>query len=137
MCAALTPADFQALGIPVTGSGNSDVEDDGNSVYCGYEGKAPWIEMDVFNPAGESEQNVKQVFRTAVAEGQGKPEPAKVPGADETVFQLIPATPKAPPREAITLRKGRLVLSIAIPSGAKVHEQLLSLAQTALGRLAP
>src|SRR5262249_60174538 len=56
MC-ALTPADFQSVGITTASKPTANVQDGGGSVYCVYAGKSSatgGIELDVFYPAGST-----------------------------------------------------------------------------------
>jgi hypothetical protein len=137
LCSALVPADFTKLGIPVKGLLSANVSPgDNTSAYCSYESKSGDIEFDVFYPAGKTPQEVLTTEKTVLTDGsEGKSEPSHVPGADSAKINLA-ITGKAP-SAGITVRRKSLVLAIYIPASRNAKDQLISLAQTALGRLQP
>jgi hypothetical protein len=134
MC-ALTPADFQSVGLASTAKPSANVQDAGASVYCVYAGKSAatgGVELDVFNPAGPSAADAKETFQTAIGETSGL-KPITIAGADEA--QWSAATRSGGPSFAtIAVRRGTLVFTLGIPAGANAQAQLTKLTALLLER---
>ena len=137
LCSALLAADFTKLGVPVKGLLSANVNPgDNTGAYCTYESKSGNVEFDVFSPAGNTPQEVLATEKTVLTDGsEGKSEPSHVPGADSAEINL--AISGKPPSASITVRRKNLVFAIYIPASRNARDQLISLAQTALGRLQP
>jgi hypothetical protein len=137
LCSALVPADFTKVGIPVKGPLSANLNPgDNTGAYCTYESKSGNIEFDVFYPAGNTPRQVLATEKTVLTDGsEGKSEPSHVPGADSAKINL--AISGKPPSASITVRRKNLVFAIYIPASRTAKGQLISLAQTALGRLHP
>jgi hypothetical protein len=135
MC-ALTPADFQGVGLTEAAKPTANVQDDGASVYCIYAGKSSatgGIELDVFNPAGASVTEAKETLRFAIGEGTSGLQAIPIAGADEA--QWAPATESGGPKFAvIAVRRGTLVFVLGTPTSANVRLQLMQLAAILLQR---
>jgi hypothetical protein len=127
LCALLTPADFTAAG--VTGAKAPTRNGTGNDAYCVYAGKSSGtggIEMDVFIAP-----DLKEASAT-YNEVQGAPGKAiAIPGADkaEIADRREPAA-----FTAITVRKGKLVFGIGVPTNAKSQDAVTALAKLVLQR---
>lgn len=136
MCGALTPADFQAVGINAAGKPTANVQDGGASVYCVYAGKSAatgGVELDVFNPAGTSVSEAKETFKTSIEEGGATMKPIAIAGSDEAVWS--PSLKSGGPAFAnATVRRGTLVFSLSVPAGSNVQAQLTKLAGIVLQR---
>jgi hypothetical protein len=135
MC-ALTPADFQGVGITSAAKPSANVQDGGASVYCVYAGKSSatgGIELDVFNPAGPSVADAKETFRTGIAEGSSGMQPIKIGGADEAQWSAA-ARSGGPPFATLAVRRGTLVFILGIPTSANAETQLTRLAALVLQR---
>jgi hypothetical protein len=137
LCSALVPADFTKVGIPVKGLLSANVNPgDNTGAYCSYDSKSGNIEFDVFYPAGNTPKEVLTTEKTVLTDGsEGKSEPSHVPGADSAKINL--AISGKSPSAGITVRRKNLVFAIYIPASRNAKDQLISLAQTALGRLQP
>lgn len=136
MCAALTPADFVKAGVPVTAAAqtpSNSSSDDPSSAYCGYMARNGSAEFDIFYPAGDTPDAIKQTERTILAEQGGKWVKADVPEADSAEINLT--VPGKEPSAGIAVRRAKAVFAINIPANAQAREQLLQLAQTVLSRL--
>ena len=135
MC-ALTPADFQGVGITNASKPSANVQDGGASVYCVYAGKSSatgGIELDVFNPSGSSVADAKETLKTAMAEGVSGLKPINIAGADEA--QWSAATKSGGPAFAtIAIRRGTLVFVVGVPASANAQTQLTKLAGLVLER---
>jgi hypothetical protein len=135
MC-ALTPADFQAVGITNAAKPTANVQDNGASAYCVYAGKSSatgGIELDVFHPAGGNVADAKETLRLAIGEGTSGLTPINVPGADEA--QWSAATKSGGPAfAAIAVRRGTLVFVLGFPTGPNAQTQLMKLAAVVLQR---
>ena len=133
LCLALTPEDFTRAGVPVTVLDQANL--DGNDgAYCVYRSKAGKVEFDLFFPAGSSPNEVAATEKTVLGEGGARYERVQLPGADSAQLTLsVSGQPN--PSAAIVVRRGKAVLSLLLPRTDKVREQLLALAQIALGRL--
>jgi hypothetical protein len=135
MC-ALTPADFQAAGIPNAAKPQVNVQDGGASASCVYAGKSAatgGIELDVFNPAGPSLAAVKQTFETAIGESGAKRRAIRLPGVDEARWDPESVS-GGPPFATLAARRGSLVFVLGIPAGKNAEAQLTKLAELVLGR---
>jgi hypothetical protein len=133
MCAALTAADFTAVGLnPDPAPPRPPNSDDKTNAYCTYTKAFPvagGLELDIFD--GESEP--AGVVKTIVAEG-GKSTPAGLVGVDESLLARSPGE-KGVTMASLVVRHRRLVFAITIPSTPKATEQLLSLAKVVLSRV--
>jgi hypothetical protein len=135
MC-ALTPADFQAAGIPNASKPTANVQDKGAGVYCVYAGKSSatgGIELDVFYPAGANGAEVKATYETAIGESSTGLKPIAIAGADEARWAPS-AVSGGPPFGTIAVRRGSLVFVLGVPANPKAQEQLTKLAQAVLAR---
>lgn len=135
MC-ALTPADFESVGIRNTAKPSANVQDAGAGAYCVYAGKSSatgGIELDVFYPAGASAMDVKETFDGAIAEQSAQLRPAPLPGADDARWTGN-AVSGGPPFAIIAVRRGSLVFVLGVPSGADAQSQLTKLAGLVLQR---
>jgi hypothetical protein len=135
MC-ALTPADFQAVGIANASKPSANVQDKGAGAYCVYAGKSSatgGIELDVFYPAGSKAADVKATYETAIGESSSGLKPIAIAGADEARWS--PSTVSGgPPFATIAVRRGSLVFVLGVPAGANAQAQLTKLARTLLDR---
>jgi hypothetical protein len=126
LCALLAPADFQSAGVagakPPTRNGT------GNDAYCVYAGKSSatgGIELDVFIAPDANEA------KATYAEVRGAPGKAVSLAADQAEVSQV----KGPPAfTAISVRKGKLVFGLGIPTTAKSAEQVTALARLVLQR---
>ena len=135
MC-ALTPTDFQGVGITSTAKPSANVQDGGASVYCVYAGKSlatGGIELDVFNPSGSSVADAKETFRIAMAEGVSGLKPIGIAGADEAQWSAA-TTSGGPAFASIAIRRGMLVFVLGVPTSANAQMQLTKLAALVLDR---
>ncbi len=135
MC-ALTPSDFQSLGIRNASKPTANVQDSGASVYCVYAGKSGatgGIELDVFYPAGATPGEIKATYETAIGEGSTVLKPIAMGGADEARWSDR-AVSGGPPFASIAVRRGSLVFIIAIPTSASAQSQLTKLVEMLLQR---
>ena len=133
LCSALTPEDFSKAGVPVTALDQANL--DGNDgAYCVYRSRAGKVEFDLFFPAGSSANEVAATEKTVLGEGSARYERVQLPGADSAQLTLS-VSGQTKPSAAIVVRRGKAVLSLLLPHTDKVREQLLALAQIALGRL--
>jgi hypothetical protein len=132
MCAALTAADFTAVGLSPDPTPRPPNSDDKTSAYCTYTRAAPvagGLEFDIFD--GEADPG--GVVKTILAEG-GKPIRVALAGVDESLLALSPGE-KGVTMASLVVRHRRLVFAITIPSTAKAKDQLLSLATVVLMRV--
>ena len=131
LCALLSPADFQAAGVP--GARAPSKNPDQQGAYCVYAGKSSatgGIEFDVFVTEGSAEsqeffRNMRSLPRAA------DPKSKDIPDADEVEIAKLPGPPAY---TVITVRKGKLVFDIGVPTSAKSHEVVISLARLVLQR---
>jgi hypothetical protein len=133
LCSALSPADFNKAGVPVSALRDANVDDDA-SAYCVYDSKSGKVEMDVFYPAGNNVASAKGTEKTVLAEVGGKFESISLPGADSAAINL--AVPGKSPAASICVRKNLAVFSIDIPQNAQAREQLVALAKNCAGATA-
>jgi len=135
MC-ALTPADFQSVGIRNASKAAANVQDGGASVYCVYAGKSSatgGIELDVFYPAGSNAADVKATYETAIGESSSGLKPIAVAGADEVRWS--PNAVSGGPRFAeIAVRRSNLVFVLGVPAHANAETELTTLARVLLER---
>jgi hypothetical protein len=133
MCAALTAADFTAVGLnPDPKPPRPPNSDDPTGAYCTYTKAFPvagGLELDIFD--GESDP--AGVVKTILAEG-GKPRPAGLAGVDESLLSLSPGE-KGHTLATLVVRHRRLVFAITVPSGPKAKDQLMALGQLVLSRV--
>jgi hypothetical protein len=133
MCAALTAADFTAVGLqPDATPPRPPNSTEPTGAYCTYTKALPiagGLELDVFD--GESDP--AGVVKTILAES-GKPTAAGLAGVDESVLTLTPGE-KGVTMASLVVRHRRLVFAITIPSSPKAKAQLLSLGATVLARV--
>ncbi|MGC1106944.1 MAG: hypothetical protein WA876_10425 [Candidatus Acidiferrales bacterium] len=134
MCAVLSPVDFTKAGVSVTGAGGQS-NDDSTNAYCEYQDKDGKVELDIFYPAGDTAAAAIGTERTVYREVGGHFQPVSVPGTDSAQINL--AVPGKKLSASIVVRRGTAVFTLNIPQNANARQQLLSLAQTALGRLPP
>jgi hypothetical protein len=133
---ALTPADFQAVGVAGASKPTANVQDGGASAYCVYAGKSSatgGIELDVFYPAGANADEAKATFQTATGEGGLLGKPLKIAGADEAVWSPNAISGGAP-FASIAVRKGTLVFTLGFPTSKNAQAQLAKLAELAIKR---
>jgi hypothetical protein len=131
LCALLSPADFQAAG--VQGARAPTKNPDQQGAYCVYAGKSSstgGIEFDVFVTAGSAESqefftNMHSLPRAA------NPKSKDIPDADEVEVAKLAGPPAY---TVITVRKGKLVFDIGVPTSAKSPEVVISLARLVLQR---
>ena len=133
MCAALTAADFTAVGLsPDPAPPRPPNSDDKTSAYCTYTKAFPvagGLEFDIF----DGEADPVGVVKTILAEG-GKPTRAELAGVDESLLALSPGQ-KGVTMASLVVRHRRLVFAITIPSTPNAKEQLVSLAKVVLSRV--
>lgn len=134
MCAVLSPADFTKAGVTVTGAAGQN-SDDATNAYCEYQDKDGKVELDIFYPAGDTAVAAIGTERTVYGEVGGHFQPVTVPDTDSAQINL--AVPGKKPSASIVVRRGFAVFTLNIPANPKARQQLLSLAQTVLGRLQP
>lgn len=130
LCALLSPADFQAAGVP--GARAPTKNPDSQGAYCVYSGKSSatgGIEFDVFvTPDGSEAQAVYTELRYSFPKTPG---PKVLPDADQAEVAKLAGPPAY---TVIAVRKGKLVFDIGVPTSAKSHEAVLSLARLVLQR---
>jgi hypothetical protein len=133
MCAALTAADFTAVGLtPDPTPPRPPNSDDPTGAYCTYTQAFPvagGLELDIFD--GESDP--AGVVKTILAEG-GKPRPAGLAGVDESLLSLSPGE-KGRTLATLVVRHRRLVFAITVPSSPKAKDQLMTLGLLVLSRI--
>jgi hypothetical protein len=133
MCAALTAADFKAVGLsPDAAPPRPPNSDAPTSAYCTYTKTFPvagGLEFDIF----DGEKDSPGVVKTIVAEG-GKARPAGLAGVDESLLSESPGE-KGGTMTTLVARHRRLVFAITIPSSPRANEQLAALAQLVLSRV--
>jgi hypothetical protein len=133
MCAALTAADFTAVGLsPDPTPPRPPNSDEKTGAYCTYTKAFPiagGLEFDIFD--GESDP--AGVVKTILAEG-GKATPAGLAGVDDSLLALSPGE-KGVTIAVLVVRHRRLVFVITIPSTPKAKEQLLLLGKVVLSRV--
>jgi hypothetical protein len=133
MCAALTAADFTAVGLaPDPAPPRLPNSDAPTGAYCTYTKAFPiagGLEFDIFD--GESDP--VGVVKTMTAEG-GRPSPAGLAGVDDSLLSLSPGE-KGHTMATLVVRHRRLVFAITIPSSPKAKDQLVALAQQVLSRV--
>jgi len=127
LCSALTPADFNKAGVPVSKL-YPPHPDSSEGAYCVYESKAGKVEFDIFFPAGANSVEVSNTERAAVQDAGGKYERVRLDGADNAQISLTADA-------IIVVRKGKAVFDIGIPKTSNSRQQLLALAQVVLVRL--
>lgn len=132
LCSALTVADYNKAGVPVTALKEANLDNDANA-YCVYDSKNGKVEFDIFYPAGESADDAKGTERTVLAEVGGKFENMQMAGADSAEIDL--SVPGKQPSASIAVRWRTAVFTINIPAGSNARQQLTTLAETALIRL--
>jgi hypothetical protein len=133
----LTPADFTTAGVTGAAKPSANLEDGGKSAYCVYSGKSAatgGIELDVFSPAGASQADIKETYKTAIGESSSAMVPIKIDGADEATWSAH-AVSGGPPFATIAIRRGDLVFVLGIPAGKDAQAQLTSLSGLVLKRL--
>ena len=137
MC-VLTPADFQLAGVRGTIKPTVNLDDGGKSAYCTYtaqSGAHGGVELDVFYPAGDSQTDVEQTYKTVMNEDPANYQQLTVAGASEATIALsIPQTGYKP-FAAIVVRRGDLVFTISLPTGPQTKAQLVRLSEVVLSRL--
>jgi hypothetical protein len=133
MCAALTAADFTAVGLqPDAAPPRPPNSTEPTGAYCTYTKAFPiagGLELDVFD--GESDP--AGVVKTILSES-GKPAPAGLAGVDESILTISPGNAGVT-MASLVVRHRRLVFAITIPSSPKAKAQLLSLGATVLARV--
>ena len=136
MAAALTADDLRQYGLEPeldpaeVGIGQEDEGD--NGVYCGWtraNGAQGGIELDLW--AGE---DADATFTTCLANQTGETRSAGLAGADQSVIGLSVRSGFGP-FASITVIRGELVFSLAIPTGERARDQLMGLAALVLQRL--
>lgn len=135
MC-ALTPADFQSVGIQNASKPTANIQDAGASVYCVYAGKSSatgGIELDVFYPAGSNPADVKATYDTAIGESSSGLTPIDLTGADEARWSGRTVS-GGPPFAEIAVRRSSLVFVLGVPANANAQAQLTKLARLLLER---
>jgi hypothetical protein len=132
MCSALTAADFNKAGVPVSGFRQANLDSPAN-VYCLYDSKTGKVEFDIFYPAGATIDAVKATENTVLREIGGKFETVRMAGVDEAKTNAL--APKEAGFASIAVRKGRVVFDINIPQSAQARRQLLALAEIVASRL--
>ena len=129
-CALLTPADFQAAGVP--GARTPTKNPDQQGAYCVYAGKSSatgGIEFDVF--ALQSVADAQGVY--AEVRYSNAPAPATKPLSDVDQAEIMKEA--GPPAvTSIAVRKGKLEFGIGVPTSAKSQEAVISLARLVLQR---
>jgi hypothetical protein len=134
MCAALTAADFTAVGLnPDPTPPRPPNSDDRTGAYCTYTKAFPiagGLEFDIFD--GESDPG--GIVKTILGEGGGKPTRLDLAGVDESLLTLSPGDTGVT-MASLVVRHRRLVFAITIPQSPKAKEQLLSLAKVVLSRV--
>lgn len=137
LCDALSPADFQAVGISQATPPKANVQENGASAYCIYAGKSSatgGLELDIFYPAGGNPTEVKGTYDTSLSESSTVWLPISVPGVDEAKW-FPKALSGGPAFATLALRRGNLVMVLGIPAGPNAQAQLLKLVDVALKRL--
>lgn len=137
MCGALTPADFQSVGVANAAKPSANVSDAGASAYCVYAGKSAatgGIELDVFHPAGTSVADAKETFKTAISEGVSGMKAIAIAGADEAQWSASSVS-GGKPFATIAVRRGTLVFVLSFPASANAQTQLTKLAALVMQRL--
>ena len=137
----LTQDDFKKFGTLVWSRPQVNVEQSGENVYCIYRGKSGatgGVELDVFYPAGDTPDAVKQTFKTVLGSDPGAAYvPEGVPGTDESVVSTNVPSPGYFPFAANAVRRGSLVFSISLPASPLSKTELMELSKLVLNRIAP
>ena len=134
MCAALTAADFTAVGLAADAAPPRPPNStEPTGAYCTYTKAFPiagGLELDIFD--GESDP--AGVVKTMLGEGIGAPTPAGLAGVDESLLSQG-ASEHGHTMASLIVRHRRLVFGITIPQSPKAKGQLLALAQLVLARV--
>lgn len=131
MCSALTPEDFIRAGVPVLRLQEANL-DDAKSAYCIFEGKSGKVEMDIYDPAGDTPAEAQNATRAAQAAIGGQFQTVLVEGADEASSN---ATSQGATDSSIVVQKGTTVFNISIPKAADAQQQLVKLSEIVISRL--
>ena len=131
LCALLTPADFQAAGVPGAKAPNINPDDQG--AYCVYAGKSSatgGIELDVF--VTKDGDDAKGVYETMRGEaGRASKTANPLPGVDQSELANVAGPPAF---TTIAVRKGKLVFAIGVPTTPKSRDTVVSLTKLVLQR---
>ena len=129
-CALLTPADFQAAGVPGARAPTKNPDEQG--AYCVYAGKSSatgGIEFDVFvSQSAADAQGVYTELRYSFPAATG---PKALADADQAEVAKLAGPPAY---TVIAVRKGKLAFDIGVPTSAKSQEAVISLAKLVLQR---
>ena len=138
LCAGLSVADLRAQGLapeldnPLESGLPLDNGDTG--AMCRWTkqyGLLGGIEQDVYYPVGNPEQ-VELGYPSGIS---GTLQPSGLRGAGASRIGLSMVAIPGHTCALITVRRGRLVFALAIPPGPRAHDQLMSLAATAMAKL--
>jgi hypothetical protein len=134
MCAALTAADFKAVGLapdPAPPRPPNSTEPGG--AYCTYTKawvKDGGIEFDIFDSGSDAKATLATILGDA-----GPAKPAGLTGVEESVLNLSADAGGTTRHAFLAVRDKGLVFTIAIPTGPKAKEQLFALARLVLDRV--
>jgi len=130
LCALLSPADFQAAGVPGTRAPTKNPDSQGAyCVYAGKSGATGGVEFDVFvTPNAAEAQAVYTELRYSVPKAAG---PKVLPDTDQSEVAKLSGPP---PYTLIIVRKGKLVFGVSAPATAKSQEAVTALARLVLQR---
>lgn len=133
MCSALTPADFTNAGVAVLRLTEANLDDE-RSAYCIYEDKAGKAELDIFYPAGDTPKQAQDAEKAAQAAIGGKFEPVRVAGADEAMINTASSLQGVD--ASIVVQKRTIMFNISVPGSPQARQQLITLSEIVLTRLA-
>jgi len=130
---ALTVDDLRSVGLePDLTAPEVTTQPDGRGVYCTFtraSGAMGGIEYDAF-----VDDDPLACQLTVMGEGTGSYAPAELSGVDDSLISLSVVS-GGPPFATIIVRRGKLVFTIALPTGPNAQNQLRRLAEIVLERL--
>jgi hypothetical protein len=134
MCAALTAADFKAVGLsPDPAAPRPPNSTEPGSAYCTYTKawvKDGGIEFDIFDAGADAKDTLATILGDA-----GPVQPAGLSGVEESLLNLSADAGGTAKHAFLVVRDKGVVFTIAIPSSAKAKEQLFALARLVLDRV--
>jgi hypothetical protein len=134
MCAALTAADFKAVGLnPDPAAPRPPNSTEPGGAYCTYTKawvKDGGIELDIFDAGADAKATLATILGDA-----GPAQPAGLSGVEESLINLSADAGGTAKHAFLVVRDKGLVFTIAIPTGAKAKEQLFALARLVLDRV--
>ena len=134
MCAALTAADFKAVGLsPDAVAPRPPNSTEPGGAYCTYTKawvKDGGIEFDMFDAGADAKATVATILGDA-----GPAQPGGLSGVEESLLNLSADAGGTVKHAFLVVRDKGLVFTIAIPTGVRAKEQLFALARLVLARV--